>query len=192
MTGSMPIMYPWQGLKGPEGQGQLSKYISLRTKKHTMAKINNQPLKELLWFEQLERKWSCPHSYTHTWRWWKMDKIKTLFIIKEMEKKKGRPIRILSIGCGLAGDLFVLNLLWGEKYCFELTGLDIDFEKIHLLNYFKEKRKVENLTFLLGDAQSLPLKEGFFDIILCSEVLEHLPESERRSAKSSGYLFRAG
>jgi SAM-dependent methyltransferase len=144
-----------------------------------MAKINNQPLKELIWFEQLERKWRCPHSYTHTWRWWKMDGIKTKLMGKGLERRRGRPIRILSIGCGLGGDLFVLNLLWGKKHCLELTGLDIDSEKIHLLNYFKEKREVKNLTFLLGDAQILPFKEGAFDLVLCNEVLEHLPEPEK-------------
>jgi len=157
-----------------------------------MAKINNQPLKELIWFEELEKKWLCPHSYTHTWRWWKMDKIKTRFVGKELERGKDRPIRILSIGCGLAGDLFVLNLLWGKKYCFELTGLDIDSEKIHLLNYFKEKREVKNLAFLLGDAQVLPFKEGAFDIVICSEVLEHLPDPEKAISEIRRVLVSDG
>ncbi len=144
-----------------------------------MAEINNRDLEELIWFQELEKKWLCPHSYTRTWRWWKMDEIKTRFVREELERRRDRPIRILDIGCGFGGDLFLFNLMWEKKYCLELTGLDIDSEKIHLLNYYKEKREVKNLAFLLGDARALPFKEGLFDLVLCSEVLEHLPEPEK-------------
>lgn len=145
-----------------------------------MAEINNRDLKELIWFEQLERKWLYPHSYTCTWRWWKIDRIKTKFVEKELDRRsRDRPIRILDVGCGLGGDLFLFNLMWGKKYCLELVGIDINSEGIHLLNYYRGKRGIKNLAFLLGNAQVLPFKERTFDLVLCSEVLEHLPEPEK-------------
>jgi 2-polyprenyl-3-methyl-5-hydroxy-6-metoxy-1,4-benzoquinol methylase len=33
-------------------------------------------------------------------------------------------------------------------------------------------------TTLVGDIKNLPFENGFFDIVICSEVLEHIPEQE--------------
>ena len=73
----------------------------------------------------------------------------------------------LEVGC--AEGLYV-------RFCFDthgdnqsVVGLDI------ARNFIKKARKrCPSAMWVVGDAQNLPFKEHSFDIVLCSEVLEHL------------------
>lgn len=68
---------------------------------------------------------------------------------------------ILDIGCG-SGDL--ANGL-GKKY--EIVGLDISRKALELLN----------VPSIIATASRLPFKSSSFDLIICTELIEHLPYS---------------
>jgi SAM-dependent methyltransferase len=72
--------------------------------------------------------------------------------------------RFLEVGCGLG----YLTHVLGDG--FVRVGLDTDLQALKL-NY---ERGHKNVT--LGDSTRLPFKSESFDVILCSEVLEHLPD----------------
>jgi len=75
---------------------------------------------------------------------------------------------VLDVGCGTAEELF----LFCDKSRMSV-GLDIN--KIHLQiakNTMKNSDKDVNL--IIGDAEHLPIKEASIDVIVCSEVIEHL------------------
>jgi len=78
----------------------------------------------------------------------------------------------LDAGCG-----------WGsyfKSFKGRVVGLDI---AIAFLKAGKERLPTnKEVHFVLGDLRSLPFKEGVFDFVLCSSVLEHLYEDGARKA----------
>jgi len=78
--------------------------------------------------------------------------------------------KILDLGCGIGGISFPLSYLG-----YRVVGIDVDPQSID--ECIKENT-FPDATFLVGDIAVLDLKEKF-DIIICSEVLEHSPQPER-------------
>jgi ubiquinone/menaquinone biosynthesis C-methylase UbiE len=82
---------------------------------------------------------------------------------------------ILDIGCGNARDL---RILMGAGY-ENIVGIDLSFgmllEGKKILSENSEKKSM----LFAGDATQIPLREGFFDKIICSEVIEHIPDYHR-------------
>jgi len=107
------------------------------------------------------------------------------FIGKENIKNKS----ILDIGCGLG---------WLE-YCLadeskKIIGIDLDKENIKTgMKYVKRK----NVSFKVADALKLPIKTRTKDIVVSSEILEHLPKGSEaiffrevnRVLKNGGFLY---
>ncbi len=77
--------------------------------------------------------------------------------------------KIADIGCG---EGFLLKkILTGEK----IVGIEIS---ITALKRAKKILKTRNdINLIQGDAQKLPIPNDYFDIILCSEMLEHVPDT---------------
>lgn len=79
---------------------------------------------------------------------------------------------ILDIGAGLGDFAYeIINQLINRYVHYVLLDIDRDamVEAIKSL-------KVFTFDFILADAQRLPIKSEIFDVVICAEVLEHLPE----------------
>uniref|UniRef100_A0A7V4KD94 Class I SAM-dependent methyltransferase n=1 Tax=Fervidobacterium pennivorans TaxID=93466 RepID=A0A7V4KD94_FERPE len=90
--------------------------------------------------------------------------------------KRSDEIKGLDVGCG-KGDVTIPLAFLGYK----MVGVDISSENIdEAIKRLKVKKLLKNNpVFLLGDAENLPFKEGSFDFVICSEVLEHLKRPEK-------------
>ena len=72
-----------------------------------------------------------------------------------------------------------------------VIGLDIDIRK---LRYLKLVKRIRN-PLVLGSAEYLPFKDEIFEQVMCSEVIEHISESDKifkefcRVLKPSGKLI---
>lgn len=73
---------------------------------------------------------------------------------------------ILDVGCG-AGH--VIKLIKGNDRNVKVVGMDID---INALN--EAKANNVGVEFIIGDIHNLPFDDSSFDLVICSEVLEHL------------------
>lgn len=97
---------------------------------------------------------------------------------------KINPARILDVGCG--GGVFVREL----KKKFKIFGCDISLKLILSIPGSKSDGN-----FLVCRAEKLPFKDKSFDLVLCSEVLEHIRDinsiiSEiNRILQENGYLI---
>ena len=60
-------------------------------------------------------------------------------------------------------------------YFNHVTGIDIDEKAIR---YAKENFQKDNLVFEIGDAMQMNYDDNSFDIVICSQVYEHVPDAK--------------
>jgi len=94
-----------------------------------------------------------------------IEKMRLKKIIKSGKFRKEDTI--LDLGCG---EGFLISMLPEVK---NIMGVDIS--KVALERAKKLLKNKRNVQIQLGDAQNLEFKNESFDKIVCSEVLEHLP-----------------
>ena len=91
-----------------------------------------------------------------------------LFIVKHLPTSS-TPLRVLDVGCGNG------HISRGlARLGHEVVGIDIDSDSIT-----KAKSEVGDIAkFMVLDTRDLDtqFEENYFDTIICSEVLEHLPD----------------
>jgi len=88
--------------------------------------------------------------------------------------KTTRPLNIetvLDVGCG---EGFTLARLKKEKIGESFEGIEYDESAIAL-----GKRLYPSLTIKQGDIYKLPYKSNSFDLVVCTEVLEHLENPKK-------------
>jgi len=91
------------------------------------------------------------------------------------ELKKLKPESILDVGCG---EGFTLNKLQEAKIGKRLEGIEYMDDAIQL-----GKKMHPTLTIKKGDIYKLPYKADTFDLVICSEVMEHLENPEEALAE---------
>jgi ubiquinone/menaquinone biosynthesis C-methylase UbiE len=85
----------------------------------------------------------------------------------------GNGERILDIGCGNARDILPL-LRTGAR----VTGIDLSEGMIQEAKHELSAAGRPDVTVAVGDATRLEFAAEAFDKILCSEVIEHIPDAE--------------
>lgn len=93
------------------------------------------------------------------------NKAREQLILREMQDI-GKKDFFLEVGC--AQGHFESHAL---KYCGNVFGADFSTQKL-----LAASENAENAFFVAMDAEMLPFKKGSFDFVLCTEVLEHVPE----------------
>jgi ubiquinone/menaquinone biosynthesis C-methylase UbiE len=96
--------------------------------------------------------------------------------------------KILEVGCGPG----ITSRYLVKKHKVKITGIDIN-EK--MVKKAKERSKgIDNLEFLVADAQNLPFKKNTFDIVFCQSVIAFVPDKKKaisefkRVTKKGGFI----
>lgn len=79
--------------------------------------------------------------------------------------------RILDAGCG---EGFITNLLCQSFSSIDVTGLEYTEEALRIARPMNSRA-----SFLQGDICRMPFVDSSFDIVVCTEVLEHLDDPIR-------------
>lgn len=90
--------------------------------------------------------------------------------------------KVLDIGCG---DGVLLHLI-SQKTSARLYGLDSDQAS---LDYAQTKVAAK---FICGQAEKLPFKANFFDVVIATEIIEHLTQPELMLAEIKRVLRPGG
>jgi 2-polyprenyl-3-methyl-5-hydroxy-6-metoxy-1,4-benzoquinol methylase len=87
--------------------------------------------------------------------------------VGELVTRSG-PGAILDVGCG---EGFTMDRLLSTDGHLPIQGLDYDY-----LALVHAKDRLPHIVFQMGDVRRLPFGDDRFDMVLCLEVLEHLPD----------------
>jgi ubiquinone/menaquinone biosynthesis C-methylase UbiE len=102
------------------------------------------------------------------------------WVVRKMVSKYAtRNAPILDAGCGTG--LNLRHLPAGS------TGVDINPRNIELL-----QKRLPNHTVVEGDVEALPFADGSFGTVLCTEVIEHIPDPSAALAEYRRVLQPGG
>ncbi len=108
------------------------------------------------------------------------NKVRTPWVIQEVEKRIGKGAKILDIGCG--GGLLTNAL---SEHGFEVTGIDISKESLQVAHNADNTKKVR---YLYANAYDIPLQSGSFDVVCAMDILEHVESAEKLISESARLL----
>lgn len=91
-------------------------------------------------------------------------------VIKFSGQASVRQGNAIDVGCSRG--FFVEGL---APFYDTVIGADIDS---HALRLAQSERSSENLLYIQGDSQCLPLSSGSIDLVICNHVYEHVPSAE--------------
>ena len=93
------------------------------------------------------------------------------FLSVFLKLKIDKGSKILDVGCG-PGTYSRILADTGNN----VTG--IDFAE-HMVQKAAKKSVGKNIQYIISDAYSLPFKDGFFDVAICTGVLQHVTDEKR-------------
>jgi len=102
----------------------------------------------------------------------------------------GQGGQALDVGCSIGVIDEHLAMAWPH---WEIVGVDIDAEALRLA-----RTRCADLFLCLGDAMRLPFPDATFDLVLCAQVYEHVPDWRRllweihRVLRPGGICFFSG
>jgi ubiquinone/menaquinone biosynthesis C-methylase UbiE len=123
------------------------------------------------------------YSWTHAFFNWKRHRImageKVRTAMLNMTSKRRR---VLELGCGSGEGLFDVYDVCSDIKGIKWFGLDLNYGQISAgkrrSQFRVSDRNMEPINFLTADLFRLPFADASLDMILCCEVVEHLPEPQ--------------
>lgn len=97
------------------------------------------------------------------------------------------PRKVLDVGCASGWFLSRFSKVFPQANCF---GVDIYDEAVEYA-----KKRYSHITFKIADAHKIPFKEESFDLVVCTEVLEHVDDPKsvvleiKRVLKKDGFAI---
>ncbi len=129
-------------------------------------------------------------NYTKSYETFKrIENIEKFFMAVVQDKKK---IDILDVGCGDGYHICMFNTIKGVKEKVAFTGIDISDVKVSFASKVAKELSFNNIVFKTGSAEELGFLGKKFDVVLCSDVVEHLISPEKCLASIYDVLMPGG
>lgn len=109
---------------------------------------------------------------------------------KTLEIREGD--RVLDAGCGEGRHTFASCRNRCQVYAMDLDMTGLLKTKYVLGEMEKKGELCGTASILRGDSKRLPFRDGFFDKIICAEVLEHVPDDGQVMAELTRVLRKKG
>lgn len=79
--------------------------------------------------------------------------------------------RVIDVGCASGRQVFRV-----APFCRDAVGVDISKNFIDAAKQYAEEYTIKNVQFIVSDGNPFPFGDNLFDRMICSEVIEHVPE----------------
>jgi ubiquinone/menaquinone biosynthesis C-methylase UbiE len=137
------------------------------------------------------------HSFSNRYMNWKRFYSISKSFGQELKKLKKltRPISVLDIGCGDGWMIYRLKAKFDQELELNFTGIDISGFDIDFANKRKDYFSYNHCEFKMMDLNNLTFSNEEFDIVIISEVIEHIQnpgiiiESLSRVLKKNGLVI---
>jgi ubiquinone/menaquinone biosynthesis C-methylase UbiE len=108
----------------------------------------------------------------------------------------GKGSRVLDLGCGHGRHTHAVAWHFPTAFCLgiDINPADVAIAKTKANDFFTPLKRPNACQFSAADGQALPFSNASFDVVICSEVLEHIPQYQtllteiERILKPSGTL----
>jgi ubiquinone/menaquinone biosynthesis C-methylase UbiE len=100
------------------------------------------------------------------------------------EGKDPASLKLLDIGCSTG----FMTGLYGQSFG-EVVGIDIDGGAVR---YAQENNSAENIEYLVSDSMATGLDDESFDVVTCTHIYEHVPDSKRLVSEIYRLLKKGG
>jgi len=97
---------------------------------------------------------------------------------------------VLDLGSGAGNDCFVARSLVGEKG--RVTGLDFTDAMLEKARQNAEKLSFNNVEFVKGDIEAMPLSDATYDVIISNCVLNLVPDKNKAFTQMHRVLKETG
>ncbi|PJE70220.1 hypothetical protein COU97_00875 [Candidatus Shapirobacteria bacterium CG10_big_fil_rev_8_21_14_0_10_48_15] len=110
--------------------------------------------------------------------------------VNHAKKQRPKDLICLEVGCA-AG---MMTNIFGNSFK-AVVGVDIDRQAIAIA---KRKNRKSIVSFKISDALKLPFKKNCFDLVICNNVYEHVPDPNLMMAeiwrvlRDNGFCYFAG
>ncbi len=129
-----------------------------------------------------------PTAFSTAYTYHKMKGIVQEFVSEALAKGG----RVLDVGCNRGYDLLRLEEKLGSQN-LRLHGIEVSRDDLRVaMNRAGSARAPASFHFVLSVAESLPFRDGGFDAVVCSEVVEHLPDPDAAIREMSRVLSPGG
>jgi SAM-dependent methyltransferase len=109
-------------------------------------------------------------------------------IVRHVTEARGKPIRLLDMGCGSGQIAGHLDVPWIEN----ATLVDVNEAILHVANQRYVSRGVPTIVYRSDATELLPIKPGSIDVALASFLLNQVPYPEGILALLNSYLAPTG
>ena len=82
-------------------------------------------------------------------------------------------INYLDVGCGYGINSSIFGRFFSNTFCLDINTKNLEECKKH-----NNLKATKNISFIRGDAQSLPFDDEIFDLVTAFSLIEHVPNKE--------------
>ncbi|MBN1803931.1 MAG: class I SAM-dependent methyltransferase [Sedimentisphaerales bacterium] len=134
------------------------------------------------WTDKLADFYSRTDAFLYELILWNLNKRKRRMrrrIGKYLYKNVGQNLDILTVGDGLGVDSVYFTRAGHRVTYFETSAYNLAFAKMLLADYAKDVKILDDLNLIPKNA---------FDVVICLDVLEHVPDPHEFVKNIAGYL----
>ena len=131
-------------------------------------------------------------SYSRRYSEWKRRQTIAKAFKNFVAGHNGTHINVLEVGCGEGTSSFQLQNFFKDNHNIVFTGTDISTEAVQFANLRVSNEQIDNCKFVVADANKLPFQQDQFDIVISSEVIEHMEDPAVTIAESFRVLKAGG